>query len=187
MGDDAPADDPVGALFQSQCTVSGLTLTESLVAVLSVQGVAESDGTGYIVLRTQYSPDQSSDVPELPPLASDGPVAPATGDQLAPDQKPRMDEPPLLVVEGSEPITDPLPSGCTTGGYVAVLQVTGELMPVMRGYLEQFTRRTAFTSEGVVGDEDEPRVFAEATGGGSLTALGVAGDPSYVLIDNCDG
>ena len=96
-------------------------------------------------------------------------------ESLTADLAPPEDDPSLRVVEGSELVTDPLPSGCTTGGYLAVLEVTGELMPVMRGYLQQFTRTTAFTSEGLVGDEEEPRAFADAAGGGSLSASGVAG------------
>ena len=67
-----------------------------------------------------------------------------------------------------------------------MLRVTGELMPVMRGYEEQFTDTTAFTTEGLVGEEGEPRVFASAAGGGDLGAVGVAGDPSHILISRCN-
>ncbi|MDT0275745.1 hypothetical protein [Blastococcus goldschmidtiae] len=183
VGDDATEDDPVEGRFRTECAASGLEMSESEVSVLSVRGLGEADGTGYIVLETDQ---HSNEVPERPALAAEGPVASPTDDELAPDLAPSTDVPPLHIVEGSELVTDPLPSGCTTGGYVAVLEVTGELMPVMRGYLEQFTDTTGFTSEGLVGDDEEPRVIAEAAGGGSLNALGVAGDPSYVLIERCN-
>lgn len=183
VGEDAGADDPVDRPFPTECTASGLEMSESEVSSLSVRGLADADGAGYVVLETDR---YSGDAPELSPLAGDGPVASAAGDELASDLAPPEDDPSLRVVEGSELVTDPLPSGCTTGGYLAVLEVTGELMPVMRGYLQQFTRTTAFTSEGLVGDEEEPRAFADAAGGGSLSASGVAGDPSYVLIERCN-
>ena len=176
--DDATGDDP-SEPFEVECSASGLDLGKYSV---SVRGFAEPDGQGYIHLLVQ----PYSEAPELSPLASDGPVASATDDEVAPELTPETDDPALRVVEGSALVGDPIPSACTTGGYVAVLEVTGELMPVMRGYLEQFTGTTAFTSEGLVGDEDEPRVEASAAGGGTLTALGVAGDPSYVLIDRCN-
>ncbi|MGY2127278.1 hypothetical protein [Blastococcus sp. SYSU DS0617] len=183
VGDDATEDDPVDGPFLTECTASGLEMSESQVSVLSVRGLVDEDGAGYVVLETDRYP---GDAPELPPLEADGPVASATDDELAPDLAPSTDLPPLRIVEGSELITDPLPSRCTTGGYLAVLEVTGELMPVMRGYLEQFTDTTGFTSEGLVGDEEEPRVLAGAAGGGLLNALGVAGDPSYVLVERCN-
>jgi hypothetical protein len=88
-------------------------------------------------------------------------------------------------VEGSALIAEPLPAECVTGGYVAVLQVSGELAPVLRGYREQFSS-AGFGSEGLVGDEDEPRVDGYAAGGGSLTAVGVAGAPSHVLVERCN-
>lgn len=176
---DGTDDDPREGPFEVECTASSLVLGEYSV---SVRGLAEPDGQGYIHLRIQ----PYSAAPDLPPLASDIPVASATDDELARDLTPPEDDPPLRVVEGSELVSEPFPATCATGGYVAVLQVTGELLPVMRGYEEQFRATTAFTSEGLVGDTDEPRVFAEAAGGGDLIAVGVAGDPSYVLIERCN-
>ncbi|SDF83500.1 hypothetical protein SAMN05660662_3564 [Blastococcus aurantiacus] len=177
--DDTFDDDPREGPFEVECTASRLQLDEYSV---SVRGLADTDGRGYIHLRVQ----PSFDTVELSPLASDGPVASATDDQLASELTPSTDEPPLHVVEGSELVSVPIPATCITGGFVAVLQVTDELMPVMRGYLQQFTGMTAFTSEGLVGSDDEPRVWASAAGGGDLTAVGVAGDPSYVLIERCN-
>lgn len=183
VGDDATPDDPVDSPFQYECTASGLEMSESRVSVLSIRGFAEADGAGYLVLETDR---HSNDVPEQPVLASDGPVASATDEQLAPELTPWTDDPPVRVVEGSQLVSEPLPARCITGGYVAVLEVTGDLMPVMRGYEEQFTAMQAFTSDGLVGSDDEPRVWASAAGGGDLSAIAVAGDPSYVLIERCN-
>ena len=183
VGEDPPAEDPVEARFPIECNASGLELSETRVAQFSARVLADADGAGYVVLTFAR---HANDVSELPPLESDGPVAQATDDALAPDLAPTTDDPPLRVVEGSELVTDPLPSHCTTGGYLAVLQVTGDLVPVMQGYLEQFTGTTAFTGEGLVGSEDEPRAYTSAAGGGNLDAIGVAGDPSYVLIERCN-
>ncbi len=182
VGGEAGAE-PVDEPFPVECRASGLVMTESMVSSLGVRGLAAADGSGYLVLvYDRYE----GDAPEQSGLTSDGETAPATDDELAPDLTPETDDPPLRVVEGSALVTDPLPSGCVTGGYLAVLEVTGDLMPVMRGYLEQFTDTRAFTSEGLVGDEDEPAVSASAAGGGTLSARGLAGDPSYVLIERCN-
>jgi hypothetical protein len=177
--DDASDDEPREGAFEVECTASGLVLGKHSV---SVRGLAESNGRGYIHLQVQ----SAFDTLDPPPLASDGPVSPATDDELAPELAVPEDDPPLRLVEGSEPVMDPLPATCATGGFLTVLQVTGELLPVMRGYAEQFTAVTAFESEGLVGSGDEPLVWASAAGGGDLGAIGVAGDPSYVLIDRCN-
>lgn len=176
---DGNTDDDPTAPFQVRCDAFG---SDPNAWQVSLRGFAEQDGKGYIYLDSR----EFSDAPPLPPLESDGPTAPATDDELAPDLAPATDDPPLRVVEGSELVTDPLPSDCITGGYVAILRVTGELLPVIRGYLEQFLGTTAFTSEGLVGDADQPRVVASAAGGGTLIAVGVAGDPSYILIERCN-
>ena len=63
--------------------------------------------------------------------------------------------------------------------------MTDELVPVMRGYLEQFTA-AGFTGEDLVVDDDVVSVDTGAAGGGGLSALGVEGDPSYVLIQRCN-
>lgn len=184
VGEDASTDDPVDGPFQTECSASGLTLSESQVSELSVRGLADADDAGYVVLSFDR---HANDVPELPPLESDGPVAQTTDDELAPDLTPSRDDPPLRVVEGSELVTDPLPSACGAGGYLAVLRVTDELLlPVMRGYRDQFTDRTAYTSDGLVGSADEPVVWASAAGGGSFGAIGAAGETSYVLIQRCN-
>jgi len=177
--DDTFDDDPREGPFEVECTASRL---ETGAYSVSLRGLAQADGSGYIQLQVQ----PSFDTEELPPLSSDGPAASATDDELAPELTPSTDEPPVRLVEGSELLSEPFPATCITGGYVAVLQVTGDLTQVMRGYLEQFTAMRAFTTEGLVGNEDEPRVYAGAAGGGTLSAIGVAGDPSYVLIERCN-
>lgn len=148
---------------------------------MSVRGLADADGRGFITVRTDPHSVNSSETPAVP----DGPAAPVTDEEVSPELTPSMDEP-LLIVEGSTLMADPFPATCITGGYVAVLRVTGELMPVMRGYAEQFAAMRAFTTDGLSGDDQEPRVWASAAGGGDLGALGVAGDPSYILIERCN-
>jgi hypothetical protein len=107
-------------------------------------------------------------------------VASVTDVEIAPGLNPGSGRPGVHVVEGSEVVLGPV--GQTGSGYLAVLQVTGELMPVMRGYEEQFTR-ARFNGAGLVGDDDELMLGTSTGGGGTLTAVGVAGDPSYVLIE----
>jgi hypothetical protein len=112
-----------------ECQASGYAPDDAWQA--SLRGLAEPDGSGFIHLHV--IPD--SDYREPAPLGSEGPVAPATDEQLAP---------------------------------------------------EQFADTHAFTTEGLVGDDDEPRVWASAAGGGDLRAIGIPGDPSYVLIERCN-
>ncbi len=173
------ADDDPNEPFTIECEAAGYAVNEWQV---SVRGLAAPDGSGYIHLRAAL--DYDARKPDV--LASDGPVAPATGEQLAPDLTPSTDDPAVRVVEGSDLLSEPFPATCITGGYVAVLVVTDELMPVMRGYLAQFTAMHAFTTEGLVGEADSPLLQASAAGGGDLTAVGVAGDPSYVLVERCN-
>jgi hypothetical protein len=170
-------DDPREGPFEIECTASSLVSGDHSV---SVRGLADPDGSAYIHLRVQPSFD--TETPE--PLTSDGPVAATTDDEISADLTPG-EETPVRLVEGSELLSVPFPSTCITGGYVAVVQVTDDLLPVMRGYVEQFTE-AGFTGEALVGSEDEPLVVASAAGGGDLSAIGVAGDPSHVLIERCN-
>jgi hypothetical protein len=105
--------------------------------------------------------------------------------EVAPDLTPETDDPPVRVVQGSTLAAAPIPSGCATGGYLAVLQVTGEPAPVMQAYQQQFTD-AGFGSEGLTGDDEALRVSAETAGGGQLAAVAVVGDPSYVLLERCN-
>lgn len=184
VGEESPTSEPPAAPFPVECTASGLQTTEGGTSWLSVRGLAdEVNGEGYVVLAyDRYSGDLAEDRPR----ASDGQVAQLTDDELAPELTPYEDDPPLRVAEGSELAADPLPATCATGGYLAVLRVTDDLMPVMRAYAEQMAATRAFTTQGLVGDDDEPFVLASAAGGGDLSAVGVAGDPSYVLIERCN-
>lgn len=176
---DATDDDDPREPFAVECEAYGSAPNEWQV---SVRGLAEPDGSGYIHLRAALQ----LDIREPSLLGTDGPVASATDEELAPDLTPSTDEPPLRVVAGSVLISEPFPATCITGGYVAVLQVTDDLVPVMRGYEEQFRAMRAFTTEGLAGDEDEPLLWASAAGGGDLTAVAVAGGPSHVLIERCN-
>jgi hypothetical protein len=170
-------DDPYTGPFEVECEAYTLTRDEFSV---SVRGLAEPDGSGYIHLRVQ----PSFDTKESDPVTPEGPKPSATADEIAPDLMP-FGEPPVRLVEGSELISQPFPASCITGGLVAVLAVTDELLPVMRGYLEQFTD-AGFTGEGLVADGDEVSVYTSQAGGGGLDAIGVAGDPSYVLLERCN-
>lgn len=177
--DDGTDDDPDEGPFTIECTAYGSVPNEWQV---SLRGLAETDGQGYLTL--QVLPSIGDEEPSPP--APDGPVAPTTDDELVPELAVPEDDPPLRLVEGSELIGEPLPATCATGGFVAVLRVTGELMPVMRGYAEQIADMRAFDSDGLVGSEEEPSVGAYAAGGGDLGFIGAAGTPSYVLVNRCN-
>jgi len=164
--------------FDVECTASGF---EPSTWSVRLRGLADGDGQGYLDLSVgKYSDDAA---PEF--SVPDGPVASATDVQVAPELAVPEDDPPIRMVEGSELVFDPLPSECATGGYLAMLEVTGSLVPVMRGYAEQFAD-ARFQGMGLVGDDDALFVGTSSAGGGTLSALGVAGDPSYVLIERCN-
>lgn len=165
--------------YELECTASSYELDRWRV---SLRALVNPDGQDYIHLRTAEYPADASE-PSSP--AGEGPVASATDVEVAPDLTPAGD-PPLLVVEGSALISEPFPAQCLTGGYVAVLRVTGELAPVLRRYDEQFLDVIS-SSEGLVVDGDEAVVAAAEAGGGEYSAVAVAGDPSYVLIERCNG
>ena len=148
--------------------------------VVGLRGFFGADGAGWIHLGGSRV---FSETPPWPSVA-DGPVAPVTDVEIAPDLTPER-ETPVRVVEGSTLISEPIPSTCTTGGYLAVLQVTGDLLPVMRGYGEQFAA-DGFEPAELVGDGNELLLEGHQAGGGSLSAVGVAGDPSHVLVRRCN-
>jgi len=166
--------------YQTQCTAFGWKEEQFLV---QLRGTVETDGGGYIHFsRGSYS--RSAPPSRATPLATQGKVAPDTDVELAPDLT-ATDEPLVRLVEGSALIAEPFPSICETGGYLAVLQVRGDLIPVMRGYMEQFAD-AGYESEGISGDDDESRLFAfEREGGKTVSVIGVAGDPSHILIERC--
>ncbi|WP_029433820.1 hypothetical protein [Blastococcus sp. URHD0036] len=149
---------------------------------LGLQGLVEPDGQGYITLSIGL---YSNDAPDFSPVP-DGPVAHVSDDELAPELNPSTDDPPVHLVEGSTSMIDPLPSTCATGGYVAVLQVTGELTRVLRGYEDQFSNAGFTGSYELIELGDGLIVATEAAGGGTMTAVGVPGDPSYVLVERCN-
>ena len=144
----------------------------------SLHGVGEPNGRGFIHLVTA----RYSDVPALPTLAPDGPMAALTDVEVAPDLS--INEP-IRVVEGSELLFDPLPLDCYSGSYVAMLRVRGDLAPVMRAYRKQFTGVGVGTTVGVVGDGEKLSVSGGIAGGGDLGAFAVKGEPSYILIERC--
>jgi hypothetical protein len=148
---------------------------------LSLRGFVDGDGQGYVHVRADRVGTRAAPLPPVP----DGEVAPGTDVEVAPGLtfEPEI---PVRVVEGSALISEPLPPECATGGYVAVLQVTGELPPVLRGYEEQFRTVGFGNVEGLIGNDDVLRLATEAAGGGTLSAVAVVGDPSYVLLERCN-
>ena len=171
--------------FEVECSAYGSDIDESdgpPYWSMRLRGLAGPDGSGYL----EISGGRYSGAPASRPPLEDGPVASPTDVEIAPDLAVYEDDPQLRVVDGSELVFDPLPSECATGGWVAVLRVTGDLLPVMRGYAEQIDSMRAFSPAEVVGDEQNPSVGASAAGGGDLGAVGVAGDPSHILIGRCN-
>ena len=146
----------------------------------SLDGLLGPDEQGYLIFRTTGTFNGGSDPL---PLIPDGPAAPVTDVEVAPGMTPEFEEA-VRVVEGSAVIAGPLPVRCN-GGYVTVLRVTGELTPVMRGYEERFTA-AGFGGEGFRGDDHVLHVYTDSGGGGTLSAVAVAGDPSYLLIERCN-
>jgi hypothetical protein len=176
--DDDVDDEPPGP-FPIACDAYGAGPDVSL----SLRGFLGADGRGWVHVRTTHRGPTDAPPAPLPRLA-EGPSAAATDVEVAPDLTPEFDDP-VRVVEGSGLIAEPIPSECVTGGYIAVLQVTGDLLPVLRGYGDQF-RAAGFGPERLVGEDDEPRIDAGTAGGGILTAVGMAGDPSHVLLERCN-
>ena len=167
--------DPLGP-FPVACNVNVFGPEERL---FNLSGLVDRDGQGFI----RISVGVTSDPPGFSPV-SEGLVAWVTAVELAPGLNPETDRPPVHVVEGSALIADPLPFGLNPGGgYVAVLQVTSELAPVMRAYEAQFRNAGAVGGgEDLIENDGELIIETEMAGAGGLSAVGVTGDPSYVLI-----
>ena len=158
------------------CTAVG---ARNARAFVTLRALVEPDGRGLILLSTEL------EGPSPSPLPTAGPVAPVTDVELAPGLTPESYRPPLRVVEGSATVVGPIEqSRAVGGGYVVMLEVTGDLLPVMRGYLEQLP--AVFGTPILRGDANEPRLVGDVAGGGDLFAVGVAGDPSYVRISLID-
>lgn len=172
--------------FEIECSAYGSDIDESggpPYWSMSLRGLAERDGSGYLVISGgRFS--GAAPAPRSP--VEDGPVAPLTDAEVVASDLAVYEDDPLFIVEGSELVFDPLPSTCATGGWIAMLRVTGDLLPVMRGYAEQIDAMRAFSRAEVVGDEEQPSVYSSAAGGGDLSAVGVAGDPSYILLGRCN-
>jgi hypothetical protein len=164
-----------------ECTAQGVKIADRLEAFVTMRALVEPDGRGLILLSTTFI-----EGPGPSPLPTAGPVAPVTDVELAPGLTPESYRPPLRVVEGSAIVVGPIEqSRAAGGGYVVMLEVTGDLLPVMRGYLEQLP--AVFGTPGFLGDANEPRFVGDSAGGGDLIAVGVAGEPSYVLIALIEG
>jgi hypothetical protein len=168
--------------FEVECSASWFAQDDTDYRSMRLRGLAEPDGSGYL----EISGGRYSGTPTSRPPVEDGPVASLTDVEIAPELAVSEDKPPLRIVEGSELLFDPLPSECATGGWIAMLRVTGDLLPVMRGYAEQFESMRAFQTDGLVGDEEQPSVYSSAAGGGDLSAVGLAGDPAHILIGRCN-
>jgi hypothetical protein len=116
-------------------------------------------------------------------------VASVTDVEVAPNLAPLDSESPLRVVEGSALLFEALPTTCGNRGYVAVLQVTGDLAAVTRGYLGQFAEahgRGSDLGQELVGDGDELYADSQIVGGIGLSATGLGGDPSHLLLQRCN-
>ena len=174
--DEGASNDPPGPVSLS-CGASGVRPDDSEV---SLSGLADPDGIGYIRLRTGEPAEASTPSP----LSADAQAAQATDVELAPGFSVRNDRPPLRVVEGSTLQFGPYPVNCGNGGFMVMLQVPGHLMRVMRGYEEEFAS-AGFNGQGLVEDQDGLILVTSTGGGGILTAVAVAGEPSYVLIEHC--
>jgi hypothetical protein len=170
--EDVTAADDLDEEFLTRCSVNG-SGPDGLEFFLERSVAADGDGHVYLSIK-DYS--EASAPPTLP---SDGPIAPATDVDLVPGWTANGDERSVRVVQGSEVIYGPdVDAGI---GYTVIVQVPDDLMPVMRGYEARFTA-AGFTSRGLVGSADEPILETSTAGGGTLIAVGVAGNPSYVLI-----
>ncbi|MBN1092576.1 hypothetical protein JKP75_08385 [Blastococcus sp. TML/M2B] len=171
--------------FAVECSAYGSSISERNGPPywsMSLRGLAEADGGGYL----EISGGSYSGEPVSRPPVEDGPVAEVTDDDVAPEDLAVYEDDQLRIVAGSELVFDPFPATCATGGWVAVLRVTGDLLPVMRGYAEQIDAMRAFTTEGLVGDAEQPSVSSWAAGGGDLSVVGQAGDPAHILISRCN-
>ena len=158
--------------FLLRCSASGSGPRD---VELSIAGSVDEAGDGHVNLTVR----DYSDAPAPTTRPLEGPVAPATDVELAPEWTPYGDERSVRVVNGSAviygPDVDPV------YGYTVMVQVTGDLTSVMLGYEKQFTG-AHFTSRGFTGDRDKPILLTSTAGGGDLIAVGVAGEPSFVLI-----
>ena len=163
--------------FPVRCEASGHKPDD---LIWNLYGFLGLDDRGYlfILVGTARRSVESEPLPPIP----DGPVASVTDVEVAPGMTPEFDEA-VRVVEGSAVIADPLPWDRGTGGYVAVLQVTGELIPILRRYQDQFTSDGFASVEGLTGNDDVMRVSTWTAGGGTLDAVAVAGNPSYLMIE----
>lgn len=156
-----------------ECTAVG---AKNARAFVTLRALVEPDGRGLILLSTTFSEGLGPS-----PLPTAGTVAPVTDVELAPGLTPETYRPPLRVVEGSAIVVGPIEQSREVGGgYVVMLEVTGDLLPVMRGYLDQLPAVSG--TPIFLGNANEPRLVGDAAGGGDLIAVGVAGKTSYVLI-----
>jgi hypothetical protein len=163
--------------FSVDCSASGHAADRWS---MSLHGLADPDGAGYIEIIGGALPQTAPEPDLLVPLVPDGPVAPLTDVELAPGRA-APDEP-VDVVQGSALLMEPLPNGCWAG-YTAVLEVAGELAPVMRSYREQYRRPI---SRLALRDDGRVQFFREYyAGGGSVGVVGLPGEPAHILIDRC--
>lgn len=163
--------------FQVDCSASGYAADQWRV---SLHGLADPDGAGYIEIVGGVLPQTAPEPEFLVPLVPDGPVAPLTDVELAPGRAAPGE--PVRVVQGSALLLEPLPNGCSSG-YTAVLEVAGDLAPVMRSYREQYRRPT---SRLALRDDGRVQYFREDyAGGGGVGVVGLPGEPAHILIDRC--
>ena len=173
---DSESDDEEPDPFSVRCQVGGQAAHGRW---WDLQAFLKETDDGYLILTAQAN---SAVRPSPLPLIPDGPVAAATEVEVAPGMTPSTDDAAVRVVEGTTPIIEPLPA-CGAGGYLAMLEVTGDLPAVMRGYNAQFT----IAESELRGDKHVlSAITGPSAGAGTQAAIAVPGDPSYLLISRCN-
>jgi hypothetical protein len=163
-----------GASLPYRCSSYGSSDDGGGVNLLLHAG--DDDGSGYLLISS--GDDYFDGAPPLP----DGPAAPATGEALTAALTPEG-ETPVRLVEGSALLGEPIPFLCGTGGYLAVLHVSGDPDAVFRGYTAQFEQD--FDGE-VSGDGEVLTASYTSAGAGTLDATAVLGEQTYLLIARCN-
>lgn len=197
-------EDDRGRPDRLECTAHGWVgnLTDRYrnvsIALSWIDPSAGGEPVAGIVVEEQHLGEGAGDLGALPdgpgpdrggvasgPEVAAGAVA---GEPLAPVLAPEG----YVVEEGSEVIGDPGPGFCGTGGFHAVLRITGDVDEVVAAYTEQveerFTRVPESDGDEVLAGE---RVVVRAfTAGGGGTVELVAVDPPdgepLLLISRCN-
>ena len=143
-----------------------------------LDGRVDADGQGFVHMTVS----RDSDSPPPFDLVPEGPVAPVSDAELASDLASTTDDPPIRLVEGTALAFGPIGPCQGCGTYLALLRVTGDLTEVMRGFDRQFSQAGFAGPEGLIRIGGDLVIGTGQAGGGYLSAVGVEGEPSYILI-----